>query len=136
MDIIVEFWGRKGPGVECNGVKFAIRIHNGKDGSKCVVRGISIDYNLSVQDPMGKDQSCGESLFKCFKGGMALIGEMPGSNLVGKTCKWNCDFGISINEVMVEVGKAKERLNILDFLWYWPILDDLDFVGSHGEPFG
>jgi len=33
---------------------------------------------FEFQNPMGKDQSCGESLFKCFKGGMALIGEMPG----------------------------------------------------------
>jgi len=66
---------------------------------------------------------------------MALIGEMPGGTLVGKMCKQNCDFGISINEMMVEVGKAEERLNILDFLWYWPILDDLNFVRGHGEAF-
>src|SRR5882724_7762024 len=65
---------------------------------------------------MGKDWSCGESLFKCFKGRMALIGEMPEGTLAGKTCKQNCDFRISVNETMVEVGKAKERLNILDFL--------------------
>ena len=85
---------------------------------------------------MGKDQSCGESLFKCFKGEMALIGEMPRGTLVGKTCKLNCDFGISVNEVTVEVGKAEERLNILDFLGYGPILDDLDFVWGHCETFG
>jgi len=36
---------------------------------------------------------------------------------------------------MVEVGKAEERLNILDFSWYWPILDDLNFVQGHGEAF-
>src|SRR5882724_2059794 len=35
----------------------------------------------------------------------------------------------------VEIGKAKEGLNILDFLWYWPILDDLNFVWGHGEAF-
>ena len=32
-----------------------------------------------------------------------------------------------MNEVMVEVGEAKERLNILDFSSYRPILNDLDF---------
>ena len=117
MDIIVEFQGRKGLGVECNGVKISIRSHDRKDSSKCIVRGVSLDCNLSVQDLMGKDWSCGESLFKCFKGRMALIGEMPGGTLVGKMHKQDCDFGISINEMMVEVGKAKERLNILDFLW-------------------
>src|SRR5882724_2953941 len=100
MDIVVEFWGRKCLGVECNGVQVTIRSCNGKDSSKCIVRGISLNCDLSVWDPMGKDQSCGESLFKCFKGRMALIGEMPGGTLVGKTHKQDCDFGISINETM------------------------------------
>src|SRR5882724_60183 len=74
---------------------------------------------------MGKDQSCGESLFKCFKGRLAIIGEMPWGTLAGKTHERDCDFGISIDEMMVEVGKAKEGLNVLDFSWYWPILNDL-----------
>src|SRR5882724_10805371 len=111
MDIVVEFWGRKSLGAECNGVQVAIRSCNGKDSGKCIVRGISLDYNLSVWYPMGKDQSCGESLFKCFKGRMALIRKMPGGTLAGKMCKQNCVFGISVNETMVEVGKAEERLN-------------------------
>ena len=64
---------------------------------------------------MGKDQSCGESLFKCFKSRMALIGKVPEGTLVGKMCKWNGDFRISINEMMVKVGKTKEGLDILDF---------------------
>jgi len=98
MDIVVEFWGRKSPGVECNRVQFAIGSCDENDSGKCIVRGISLNCNLSVQNPMGKDQSCGESLFKCFKGIVALIREKPGGTLVGKTCKWNCDFGISINE--------------------------------------
>src|SRR5882724_355396 len=117
MDIVVEFWGRKSPGVECNCVQVTIGSHNGKDSGKCIVRGISLNCNLSAWDPMGKDQSCCESLFKCFKGGMVLIREIPRDTLVGKMHKWNCDFGISINETMVEVGKAKEILNILDFSW-------------------
>src|SRR5882672_6069716 len=50
--------------------------------------------------------------------------------------EWNGDFGISINEMTVKVGKAEERLNILDFLGFWPILDYLDFVLGHGEAFG
>jgi len=84
---------------------------------------------------MGRDQSCGESLFKCFKGEMALIGEMPGGTLAGKTCERDCDFGISVNETTVEIGKAEEGLNVLDFSWNWPILDNLDFVWGHGEAF-
>jgi len=136
VDIIVEFWNGKGLGVECDWVQIAIRCCNQEDSSKCVVRGISLDCNLSDWNTMGKDWSCGESLVKSFKGIVALIREMPGGTLVGKMHKWNCDFRISVNEVMVEIGEAKERLNILDFLWYWPILDDLDFVWGHGEALG
>src|SRR5882724_10523931 len=136
MDIVIEFWGRKSPGVECNRVQVAIGSRNGKDSSECIVRGISLDCNLSVWDPMGKDRSCCESLFKCFKGGLALIGEMPWGTLVGKMHERDCDFGISVDETTVEVGKAKERLNILDFPQYWPILNDLNFVWGHGEAFG
>ena len=84
---------------------------------------------------MGKDRSCGESLFKCFKGRMALIGEMPGGTLAGKMREQDCDFGISINETTVEIGKAEEGLNVLDFSWNWPILDDLNFIQGPGEAF-
>ena len=28
------------------------------------------------------------------------------------------DFGVSVNEPVVEVGKAKEELNIFDFVWF------------------
>jgi len=41
-----------------------------------------------------------------------------------------------MNEVMVKAGDAEESLNILDFPWYGPILDDLEFVWGHGEAFG
>src|SRR5882724_10607905 len=135
MDVIIEFWGRKCPGVECNRVQVTIRSRNGKDSGECIVRGVSLNCDLSVQDPMGKDWSCGESLFKYFKGGMALIREMPRGTLAGKTREWDCDFGISIDEMTVEIGKAKEGLNVLDFSWCWPILDNLDFVWGHGEAF-
>src|SRR5882724_12660734 len=99
MDIVIEFRGRKSLGVECNRVQVAIRSCNGKDSGECIVGGVSLDCNLSVRDPMGKDRSCGENLFKCFKGRMALIGEMPRNTLAGKMHKWNCDFRISINEM-------------------------------------
>jgi hypothetical protein len=46
------------------------------------------------------------------------------------------DFRVSIDEPMVEVGEAKEGLNVLDFLQFWPIEDGLHFVFSHAESVG
>ena len=34
---------------------------------------------------------------------------------------------------MIEVGETKEGLNVLDFAWFRPILDNLDFVGGHSQ---
>ena len=116
MHIVVEFRSGKSPGVESNGVQLAIRSCDRKDGGKCIVRGIGLDCDLSVRNPMGKDGSCGESLFKWFKGRMALIGKVPWGTLVGKTHEQNGDFRIYVNEMMVEVGETKEGLDILDFL--------------------
>ena len=31
----------------------------------------------------------------------------------------------------IEVGETEEGLNVLDFAWFQPILDDLDFVWGH-----
>src|SRR5467141_3198581 len=67
---------------------------------------------------------------------MALIIKVPRGTLVVKTRKRNSDFRISINEMMVEVGKTEEGLNILDFPGFGPILDNLDLVRGHGEAFG
>src|SRR5467141_3138116 len=67
---------------------------------------------------------------------MALIGKVPGGTLAGKTHKQDCDFGVSVNEMTIEVGETKEGLNVLDFPRFGPILDNLDLVQGHGEAFG
>ena len=82
MDIVVDIQSGKSPGVECNQVQLAIWCGNQKDSGESIVGSISFDCDLSVQDPMGKDRSCSESLFKCFKGGMALIGKVLCGTLV------------------------------------------------------
>src|SRR5882724_7355062 len=66
---------------------------------------------------------------------MALISEVPRGTLAGKMRKWNSDFRVSENETMIEVGESEERLDVFDFLGFWPILDNLDLVRGHGEAF-
>ena len=38
--------------------------------------------------------------------------------------------------MMIEVGETEEGLNVLDFTWFWPILDNLDFIGGHRQAIG
>ena len=45
--------------------------------------------------------------------------------------KRNHDVGIVGDEAAVEVSETQEGLNVLDFLWFRPILDCLDFSGRH-----
>ena len=101
-----------------------------------MVGGIGFNCDLGVWDPMGEDQHCGKSLFKGSESQLALIGEVPSGTILGEACEWHSDFGVSINEVSVEVGKTKERLNVFDLPGFRPILDNLDSVWCHGEAFG
>jgi hypothetical protein len=48
-----------------------------------------------------------------------------------ETGKWNHDVGIVGNEAAVEISETQKRLNVLDFLWFRPILDSLYFGGRH-----
>ena len=43
----------------------------------------------------------------------------------------NCDLQVVMNELPIEVGEAKEGLNVFDLLRFWPLLDDLDFLIGH-----
>ena len=45
--------------------------------------------------------------------------------------KGNHDVGIVGNEAAVEISETQKGLNVLDFLWFRPILDSLDFSGRH-----
>ena len=38
-----------------------------------------------------------------------------------------------MNKPVVEIGEIQEQLNILDFPWFRPILDDFDLVIVHCE---
>ena len=38
-----------------------------------------------------------------------------------------------MNKLVVEVGETQERLNVLDFPWFRPTLDDFDLIIVHSE---
>ena len=78
-------------GVEHNGVQLARMGCNGQNGCKRVVRGVSLDCDLSVQDPMGQDRSGSEGLLECIEGGTTLISKVPRNILVCEVCEQDND---------------------------------------------
>ena len=63
-----------------------------------------------------------------------VVREVPRNSLTGETGKRDHNVRIALNEPAVEIGEAKEGLNILDFPWLKPIEDGFDFVAHHREP--
>ena len=64
---------------------------------------------------------------------MAGVVKIPEKILLGETDKQNDNIQISVDESIIEVGKSEKRLNIFDFSWLEPVLDDFDFVTGHSE---
>ncbi|KIK75127.1 hypothetical protein PAXRUDRAFT_173708 [Paxillus rubicundulus Ve08.2h10] len=65
----------------------------------------------------------------------AFIGEVPQSVLLGEAGERNNNVRIIIDETAVEVGEAKEGLDVLDFMRFWPIRNGFDFVGGHSQAY-
>ena len=91
MNIVVAFRSFECLGVERNWVQLTRRGHNGQDGCTHIVRGVSLDCDLSVWNLMSQDQSSSEGLLKHIEGGTTLISKVPRNILVCEVCEWNDD---------------------------------------------
>ena len=61
VDIIVEFRGHKGAGVESNGVDFIVRQrYHGKNGGEGVVQCVHFDYERRAWNPVRQHWCSGE----------------------------------------------------------------------------
>ena len=107
--------------------------YGGKDGSEGIVQGICFNNKQRAQNPVGQDQHSGEGLFQGHECGAALIGEVPSCSFMSEASERNGDFGIFWNKTLIEIGKAKEGLDVFNLSGFRPILNDLDFVGGHSE---
>ncbi|KIK26120.1 hypothetical protein PISMIDRAFT_95626, partial [Pisolithus microcarpus 441] len=89
-----------------------------------IVGCISLDCELGTRHKVGQDRSSGESLFELLKGGATLGSETPRGVLLGEA--------VIVNELAVEVGEAKERLDVFHLLGFRPVTHGLDFILGHG----
>jgi hypothetical protein len=77
---------------------------------------------------VGEDRSSGECLFQVLKSSMTFLRKFPWNVFSSEACKQDCDLQVVLDEVVVKIGKSKGGLNVLDFPWFWPILDSFDLV--------
>ena len=64
---------------------------------------------------------------------MALGDPVPGKIFLGQVNKEMDYIGVVWNEPLIEVGKAKEGLNILHLGGYWPLCNAIEFDRVHGK---
>ena len=52
---------------------------------------------------------------------------------MGEVGEWNGNVRVVQNETSIEISETQERLYIFNLLRFRPILNDLYFIGCHGE---
>jgi hypothetical protein len=63
-------------------------------------------------------------------------GPVPAGGLAGQSGKCYSNFGVIIYETVIEIGKAKEGLDLVDVVGAQPVLYDFDFTFIHMETIG
>jgi len=76
---------------------------------------------------MREDRSLGKSLLEGAERGVSLGIPVPRHVFVGEASEGYNNVGIVEDETLVEVGEAKEGLNLLEILRSWPLENSIDF---------
>jgi len=76
---------------------------------------------------MHEDQSLGKSLLEGVEHGVGLGIPVPRRIFAGEVSEGYDDVRIVEDETSVEVGEAKEGLNLLEILRSWPLENSIDF---------
>ena len=134
VSIVVQLCFSNGAGVKGDGVDLIVRASNGEDGGDGVVGGVSLYHDRGIVGPVNKHQCRGEHIFQAEEGLPTVVGEVPRNYFSGEVGERDHSVRVALDEPAVKIGKAKEGLNVLDFPWFGPIKNCLDFVTGHREP--
>ena len=134
VSVIVQLHSSKGVGVKSDGVDLIVRASDGEDGSNSIVGGIGLYHNRSIRNPVNEHQHGGKHILQVKEGLPTIIGEVPRNSFSGEVGERDHNIQVVLDEPAVKIGKAKEGLNVLDFLRFRPLKNCLDFVAGHREP--
>ncbi|KIN95999.1 hypothetical protein M404DRAFT_164307, partial [Pisolithus tinctorius Marx 270] len=110
MGVIIQLRGHQSLGVKSNWVDLAVTAGDREDAGDGIVQSISLDSDRDPRDEV-----------------------IPRSPLVGKPSQWYNDVRIIKDKLVVKIGEAEERLNILDLARLRPVTDGLDLFLRHRE---
>ena len=78
-------------------------------------------------------QHSGEGLLQHVESRVAFVREIPSRAFAGEAGEWDGNVGVVWNKTPVEISKPQEGLYVFNIAGLRPILNDLDFIGSHGK---
>ena len=106
MGVVVELWSRQSLRVVHDGANLLIWTIDEEDASDSIVGSVSLYNHQSVRNPMGKNWSGGEGIFKLSEGRATEVAKVPWSTFAGESCQRNDDVRVIVDETMVEIGKS------------------------------
>src|ERR1700731_1365534 len=131
VSVIIQFGDAQGAGMKGDRVDFAIQSDCGENHSDSIVRGIHFDYKQSSRDKMQEDQNGGECRFQGVECRLAVIRPEPRSIFSGKAGHRSDNVGVSMDEMVVEIGESKERLYVSNLPQSGPFLYGFNFSRVH-----
>jgi hypothetical protein len=136
VHVIVEFWSRKCPAPESDGMEFPVVSKNGENARNGIVGCVRLDHNLTAGNPMMEYRSSRKIAFETVEGRLTSGCPIPLFASTSEAGEWNGNAGIAVNEVPIKVTKTEERLYILHFPRYGPICNSGNLVQRHAETVG
>ena len=131
MHIVILLSVHESTGMKTYRMDLTIRGKGRNNTCKGIVRGVSFDEEWSIGGPMRENWSLGKSLLEGAECGVCLGIPVPRCVFVSEVSKRYNDVGIVENETSVEVGEAKEGLDLLEILRSWPVENSVDFGFGH-----
>ena len=111
----------------------AVQVSLEEDSTRSIFQGISGDGEGFQEVRKVEDRTREKELFQLVEGLLAVGGPIPMIVFLGQVQEGVGDSGVVGYEPTVEIGKAKERLYILDFGRCWPGSDAIQLYWVHGK---
>ena len=110
-----------------------VRTKEGQNACNGIIRGVSLHDDRNVRYPMGEDGRGSKCILKGVESAATGVVEVPRRVLARQAREWNDKVGVIMDETAIEIGEAKEGLDVLHLAWFRPFHNSGNFVRRHCE---